>query len=102
MNNTFPVCKNCVYSEIPSAEEPCADCQIHFAKDRSKPHFKSRSKPTHADSFRAMTDEELAQFFRDCVACDDCPVGDSKCKRAFALCKNTALAWLKSPEEVDT
>lgn len=51
---------------------------------------------TNADRIRAMTDEELAQFFHDSVACNDCPVGDSKCKRAFALCKNTALAWLKS------
>lgn len=51
---------------------------------------------TNADRIRSMTDEELAQFFHDSVACDDCSVGDSKCKRAFALCKNTALAWLKS------
>lgn len=62
MNNTFPVCKNCVYHEIPIAEEPCVDCQIHFAKDRSKPHFKSKSKPTNADKIRAMTDEELAEY----------------------------------------
>ena len=56
----------------------------------------NKPKQTNADRIRAMTDEELAQFFHDSVACDDCPVGDSKCKRAFALCKNTALAWLKS------
>lgn len=56
---------------------------------------------TNADRIRAMTDEELAQFFYDCVACDDCLVGDRKCKRAFALCKNTAFAWLKSPVEVE-
>ena len=56
---------------------------------------------TNADRIRGMTDEELAQFFLDCVACDDCPVGESKCKREWAKCTDAALSWLKSPMEVD-
>lgn len=50
---------------------------------------------TNADRIRAMTDEELAKFFFDCVACDDCPVGSEKCKREFANCMDAALDWLK-------
>ena len=50
---------------------------------------------TNADRIRAMTDEELAKFIFDCVACDDCPVGSKKCKREFAKCKDAALCWLK-------
>ena len=54
---------------------------------------------TNSDRIRSMTDEELAKFFLDCVACDDCPVGKSKCKREWAKCTDAALSWLKSPAE---
>ena len=58
---------------------------------REKPAFPA----TNAYRIRAMTDEELAKFFLDCVACDDCPVGIVKCKREFAKCMDAALDWLR-------
>lgn len=99
MNNTFPVCKNCFYHEIPIAEEPCADCQIHFAKDRSKPHFKSKSKPTKADRVRAMSNEELAEFM-----CHNVSNGTVNCAfcAAAEFCRmghNGWLDWLKQEED---
>ena len=54
---------------------------------------------TQGDKLRAMSDEELAEFFLDYVACADCPVGDAQCKREFARCKIAALGWLR--QEVD-
>lgn len=56
-------------------------------------------KPSNADCIRAMTDEELAEFFLDCVACDDCPVIKSRCKREWANCMDAALSWPQSPAE---
>ena len=50
---------------------------------------------TNADRIRSMTDEELANFIFDCVACDDCPIGSTKCKREFAKCHDAALDCLK-------
>ena len=54
---------------------------------------------TNADLIRAMTDEELAERFLEWVACDDCPVGQKKCKREWANCKDAALEWLKQEGE---
>lgn len=57
------------------------------------------NRKTNADRIRAMSDEELASFFRDYVACDDCPVEPKKCGKGWrAPCKTIALSWLK--EEV--
>lgn len=53
---------------------------------------------TNADRIRSMSDEELAGFFRDYVACDDCPVEPKKCGKGWIPCKDVALSWLK--EEV--
>ena len=93
-------CRECCYAAPTGANLYCSmnDCYVgELTCDDFEPIVKAK---TNADRIRAMSDEELAQFFHDSVACGDCPVGDSKCKRAFALCKNTALAWLKSPVEV--
>ena len=50
-----------------------------------------RKPITNADRIRAMSDEELANFFQWCVECEDCPV---KCEED-AICYNRALEWLK-------
>lgn len=71
----------------------CADYEW-CAKNEECGMFKQKQM-TNADRIRAMTDEELAKFFLDCVACDDCPVGIVKCKREFAKCMDAALDWLE-------
>ena len=61
----------------------------------------SKPKVTNADRIRAMTDEELAELWWERVDCGECPV-HRDCKMTGQDCKQLALAWLKSPVEVDT
>lgn len=63
-----------------------AFCDMDGCKDR---------KMSNADRIRSMTGNELASFFRDYVACDDCPVEPKKCGKGWIPCKDVALSWLK-------
>lgn len=53
-------------------------------------------KMSNADRIRAMTDEELAEFF---TFCDSCVIFKDECRTKGYACKQRWLDWLK--EEVD-
>lgn len=61
--------------------------------------FKPRTQ-TNADRLRAMSDEELAQFFGNMVDCDTCPL-DGKMGTCPLGCEATWGRWLKQEAEDD-
>lgn len=63
MDNSYPICENCIFVDEPLDKDPCQECNRAFLAQRIKPNFVSKRKPkTNADKIRAMTDEELAKF----------------------------------------
>lgn len=54
---------------------------------------------TNADRIRAMTDEELAEKVSMMTFCSACPVPGCDCLLDLDTCKDTWLAWLRSPAE---
>ena len=76
--------------------ETCKDIECYSYSTNPDTECMDYQPQTNADRIRAMSDEELARFFFDCVACDDCPVGIAKCKREFfSRCMDAALDWLR-------
>lgn len=67
----------------------CSICGI--AKDGAREHF--NQKPiTNADRIRAMSDEELAEFFHDMV--QDCGCNNVPCQQFCKAARSCELAWL--------
>lgn len=52
-------------------------------------------KMTNADRFRAMTDEELAEWMANKVDCQYCSVRSEWCTESEASCRTNWLDWLK-------
>lgn len=58
------------------------------------------TKPkTNADRIRAMTDEELAEKASVRTFCIACPVTGCDANIGLNQCRDTWLAWLRSPAE---
>lgn len=69
-----------------------ADNEYCFACDNG-----NQFKPmTNAERIRAMTDEELAEFF---TFCDSCVIFKDECRTKGYACKQRWIDWLK--QEVD-
>jgi len=51
-------------------------------------------KKTNADRIRAMTDEELAEFFSKVFGCSRCPIYE-ECKNHAIGCYYKLFIWLK-------
>lgn len=54
---------------------------------------------TNADRIRAMTDEELAEKASVRTFCIACPVTGCDANIGLNQCRDTWLAWLRSPVE---
>ena len=50
---------------------------------------------TNAARIRAMTDEELAEFFQNTTFCDSCFIFKNECGTERYSCKQRWLDWLK-------
>lgn len=86
-------CDECEYREIVGQNKFCRFHSSYIGRHGCE---NGKCKPiTNADHIRSMSDEELASFFRDYVACDDCPVEPKKCVKGWIPCKDVALSWLK-------
>lgn len=81
-------------------------------KTDSEEHYKAtqdfarrlidHAKPqTHADSIRAMTDEELCEFLSQYKFCDICKEGCADCTY-HGDCDKRLLDWLQQPAEGET
>lgn len=56
-------------------------------------------EPNHADLIRAMSDEELAKFFRTVINCATCPQPlFDKCRRE-KRCEDIISDWLRQEAE---
>lgn len=86
-------CENCRYRAIDEDCLPCSAC-IDLGSDLS-----GWVGTTNADSIRAMTDEELAEWVTLMVckyrSCGNCPMSDW-CSPGRGIAE-----WLKSPVEVE-
>ena len=87
MNAYIPECKA---RDVPYLEsKDCENCK----------HYHNKYMYTNADHIRAMTDEELADFFEDWFACN---ISRQGCRANWKYCgldcKKAWLVWLK--EEV--
>lgn len=51
--------------------------------------------PTNADRIRAMTDEELAEFFQNTTLCDSCFIFKNECGTESYSCIQRWLDWLR-------
>ena len=54
---------------------------------------------TNGDSIRTMTDEKLAEKASKMTFCGACPVPDCDAFLGMDQCRDTWLAWLRSPVE---
>ena len=104
------LCDTCVNAGTASYKYPCNCCDMIEGSSRCK-YKKVR---THADRIRAMSDEELAEFFFESTeieftVCEYCEyfgghTSDTPCKHDMGCClisaKNEAFKkWLKQPAE---
>lgn len=77
----------------------CINCNSYFNFDEL---YKRRigevlePRPqTNGDRIRAMTDEELAEFFQNTTSCDSCIIYKDECGTESYLCIQRWLDWLK-------
>ena len=85
----FESCDKCKYKSRLLCEEPCRQC-THGVN--TKNFFEPIS---NADKIRAMSDEELAEFFARRCPCDFyCSYANKSCNGIS--CKQGILEWLKS------
>ena len=98
MDNSYPICENCIFVDEPLDKDPCQECHRAFLAQRIKPNFVSKREPiTNADRIRAMTDEELASYltgvwysFEEMPGmCDVCDM------QSIQNCSDCWLDWLK-------
>ena len=93
MSKLYP-CVNCTedgYCKKYSDEEVKTWCVQGPCKDE---------RPSNADRFRAMTDEELAKYFSYIADCDNCPNElDRECCVNEDACINKWMKWLKREAE---
>jgi hypothetical protein len=93
-------CLTCQFEDYDGSEEPCINCVSDTeVEGNAKPTEYFPKKPpkpiTHADRIRAMTDEELADWFS--IYCCRNKTYDAHCE-TFGNCEACWLDWLK--EEV--
>lgn len=50
---------------------------------------------TRGDAFRAMSDEEIAEFLSDNIDCSYCVLRTRGCMNDSAVCRDVFLQWLK-------
>lgn len=50
---------------------------------------------TRGDAFRAMTDEEIAEFLSDNIDCTYCTLRVRGCMNDTQTCVNVFLQWLR-------
>ena len=82
MNANIPYCK-CKNVDFIEPKD-CSNCE----------QYHSKSKPTKADSIRAMSDEQLAEFLKNIrFKNGGCPTDMSKCKNNS--CYDCWLDWLR-------
>ena len=80
----FEICDNCKYNMKLLHEEPCCKCNHGVSlKDFFEPK-------TNADRIRAMSDEELEEFFDNTTFCPQF----EKCDKDG--CQECVSKWLKS------
>lgn len=80
----MPTCNICKYAGRPIYKSPCSECK-GFSK------YEYEKLQTNADRIRAMSDEELKDWYcknRDCGDCDFC--------YSFGC---TFKDWLRQPAE---
>ena len=69
------------------------DLKYGFIPDEDCPRV---PKPqTNADRIRSMTDEEMAEFFRNTTFCDSCFIFKNECGTEKYSCKQRWIDWLK-------
>ncbi len=93
------LCSNCVHAEPVNGNYWCNRVSTICAEGFGC--INGESKPTtHADRIRAMTDEELAEFFPSTASEFSCPPGATmkNCEKAggwFHGCPKCWLTWLQ-------
>jgi hypothetical protein len=103
MDYPYPICENCIFVDEPIDKDPCQECNRAFLAQHIKPNFVSKRKPkTNADRIRAMTDEELAEFFQNTTFCDSCFINKNECGTESYSCIQRWLDWLKQEAEGGT
>ena len=91
-------CENCGNFDRTNNKgtEACGECQT-IEPTQWKPTM------TNGDRIRAMTDEELAEYFNDLATVCNCCVDNKNCTDPFdrPKCICGVLNWLKQPMEVE-
>ena len=95
-------CRAGFTSIVINGELGCKDADraldaFHFNQVKDKT---VASTHTHADSTRAMTDEEFAEWVSDIASCRHCPIAkENACSGglhvSYAYCKERWLGWLR-------
>lgn len=84
-------CENCRYYMASQLQEPCESCRWDGVVVGHDPS--NFSAPTNADSIRAMSDEELAEYLATKTCAPSC-VG--QCHDDYDLCCDDCwLDWLR-------
>lgn len=84
MNKPITLCDRC---------EEYARCCLDY--DGRNCRRNRTVEPTNADRLRAMSDEELAEFFEDTTFCDSCSIFKNECGTEKYSCKQRWLDWLR-------
>ena len=94
-------CERCANYEKHDSLERCGRCYRHYISSEHKIAIYFRPK-TNADRIRAMSDEELADYWLKCTCvCDWCSL-KAKCDEdtiSKDRCMRGILEWLKQPAE---
>lgn len=54
---------------------------------------------TNRERINNMTNEELAEFFKEYIDCNNCPIGYDKCTISKLSCKEIFMQWLNQESE---
>lgn len=84
-------CVNCKYAGRPTYKSPCSECQGYNK-------YEAVEIRTNGDRIRAMSDEEIAEFFGKTPICERIPI--EKCSE-YDACPDCWFAWLKQPVKED-
>ena len=72
-----------------------------YSRECAEPDGKDTNVPTNADRVRAMSDEELAEYFGRFSFCNGI-IPKSHCRKQSVCSPKCVATWLKQPAEVDT
>lgn len=85
-------CCSCIHEYRSPMSDICRECGIAML------NYEERKPKTNADRIRQMSDEELAELFKN-LCCPYSLGGKVDCNIEDRGCSNCWLSWLKAPVE---